>query len=99
MASLGAADTAPAEININGRAAIGTLTFLGFALQVVQVGLLPLLGREELFLGGDRRQLAPDQLPSAVQGPCGQPAPRSVQHLPADHPAGTQRLLRHRAKG
>jgi MFS family permease len=31
------------EININGRAAIGTLTFLGFALQVVQVGLLPLL--------------------------------------------------------
>jgi MFS family permease len=31
------------ETNINGRAAIGTLTFLGFALQVVQVGLLPLL--------------------------------------------------------
>src|SRR6266567_6102892 len=31
------------EVNINGRAAIGTLTFLGFALQVVQVGLLPLL--------------------------------------------------------
>jgi MFS family permease len=32
-----------AESNINGRAAIGALTFLGFALQVVQVGLLPLL--------------------------------------------------------
>lgn len=31
------------ESNINGRAAIATLTFLGFALQVVQVGLLPLL--------------------------------------------------------
>jgi MFS family permease len=29
--------------NINGSAAIGTLVFLGFALQVVQVGLLPLL--------------------------------------------------------
>jgi MFS family permease len=34
---------ASTEININGRAAIGTLTFLGFALQLVQVGLLPLL--------------------------------------------------------
>ncbi len=34
---------ASTEININGRAAIATLTFLGFALQVVQVGLLPLL--------------------------------------------------------
>jgi MFS family permease len=31
------------ETSINGRAAVGTLTFLGFALQVVQVGLLPLL--------------------------------------------------------
>jgi MFS family permease len=31
------------KININGRAAIGTLTFLGFALLVLQVGLLPLL--------------------------------------------------------
>ena len=30
-------------ININGRTAVATLTFLGFALQVVQVGLLPLL--------------------------------------------------------
>ncbi|HVT67956.1 MAG TPA: MFS transporter [Trebonia sp.] len=28
---------------VNGRAAIATLTFLGFALQLVQVGLLPLL--------------------------------------------------------
>jgi MFS family permease len=39
--------TSPPQVstktNINGRAAIGTLTFLGFALQVVQVGLLPLL--------------------------------------------------------
>ncbi|HEY6494302.1 MAG TPA: MFS transporter [Trebonia sp.] len=34
---------ASTRVNINGPAAIGTLTFLGFALQVVQVGLLPLL--------------------------------------------------------
>jgi MFS family permease len=34
---------ASTTINLNGRTAIGTLTFLGFALQVVQVGLLPLL--------------------------------------------------------
>ena len=34
---------ASTKINTNGRVAIGTLTFLGFALQVVQVGLLPLL--------------------------------------------------------
>jgi MFS family permease len=32
-----------ARANINGTAAIGTLVFLGFALQTVQVGLLPLL--------------------------------------------------------
>jgi MFS family permease len=35
--------SADAKINVNGRAAIATLVFLGFALQVVQVGLLPLL--------------------------------------------------------
>src|ERR1700691_5528597 len=34
---------ATTRTNINGSAAIGTLVFLGFALQVVQVGLLPLL--------------------------------------------------------
>ena len=38
-------------ININGRAAIGTLTFLGFALQLVQVGLLPLLPEMGKSLG------------------------------------------------
>jgi MFS family permease len=36
-------DPAPATGRINGRTAFATLTFLGFALQLVQVGLLPLL--------------------------------------------------------
>jgi MFS family permease len=32
-----------ARTGVNGRAAIGTLTYLGFALQLLQVGILPLL--------------------------------------------------------
>jgi MFS family permease len=40
-----------AKININGRTAVGALTFLGFGLQVVQVGLLPLLPEMGKSLG------------------------------------------------